>query len=430
MNSNLLQSSNPVSRNAQPKTLERASVWSRYRKVRALTESLARPLSDEDQCVQAMADASPTKWHLGHTSWFFETVVLRQFWPELPVYDEQFLYLFNSYYESLGPRQPRPQRGLITRPSVAQVNAYRTYVDEHIHEFVHRCDASLWPQALQAIELGLNHEQQHQELILTDVKYLLHQNPFATVYCPEGEPFVFSPQPTSAVKPEWLHFAGGLHAIGHDVAHEGSNFCYDNETPRHSVYVYPFELANRLVTCGEYLAFIEDGGYQNPSHWLSEGWSAVQAGNWLAPLYWKQNTEGHWRVFTLHGEQPLDLNQPVAHVSYFEAAAFASWANARLPREAELEVAFGEEEGGKATGLQQAFGACWQWTCSSYDAYPGFKPFEGAVAEYNGKFMVGQLVLKGSSCVTPEGHSRASYRNFFPPSARWQFSGIRLARDL
>lgn len=405
-------------------------MWSRYRKVRALTESLAKPLSDEDQCVQAMADASPTKWHLGHTSWFFETVVLRQFWPEMPVYDEQFLYLFNSYYESLGPRQPRPQRGLITRPSVAQVNAYRTYVDEHIHEFVHRCDASLWPQALQAIELGLNHEQQHQELILTDVKYLLHQNPFATVYCPEGEPFVFSPQPTSAVKPEWLHFAGGLHAIGQNVAYEGSNFCYDNETPRHSVYLYPFELAKRLVTCGEYLAFIEDGGYQNPAHWLSEGWSAVQAGNWLAPLYWKQNTKEKWQVFTLHGEQPLDLNQPVAHVSYFEAAAFASWAKARLPREAELEVAFGELEGGKETGLQQAFGACWQWTCSSYDAYPGFKPFEGAVAEYNGKFMVGQLVLKGSSCVTPEGHSRASYRNFFPPSARWQFSGIRLARDL
>lgn len=376
-----------------------------------------------------MADASPTKWHLGHTSWFFETVVLHQFWPELPAYDAQFLYLFNSYYESLGPRQPRPQRGLITRPSVSQVNAYRAHVDAHMQEFIHRCDPSDWPQALQAIELGLNHEQQHQELILTDVKYLLHQNPFGAVYRPQKGRVTLFPQAVQRAGeytvPQWLQFEGGLHSIGH----AGPNFGYDNETPRHSVHLYPFELASHLVTCGEYLQFIQDGGYQNPAHWLSEGWSAVQALQWRAPLYWKENNEGQWRIFTLHGEQPLDLNQPVSHISYFEAAAFASWAKARLPREAELEVAFSELESGHETTLQQAFGACWQWTCSSYDAYPGFKPFEGAVAEYNGKFMVGQLVLKGSSCVTPEGHSRASYRNFFPPSARWQFSGIRLARD-
>jgi ergothioneine biosynthesis protein EgtB len=415
-------------------TLERASAWAKYRKVRAWTEYLAEPLSDEDQCVQAMADASPTKWHLGHTSWFFETVVLRQFWPELSVYDAQFLYLFNSYYESLGPRQPRPQRGLITRPSVAQVKAYRAHVDAHIQAFIQRCDPTDWVLAFQAIELGLNHEQQHQELILTDVKYLLHQNPFGAVYRPQAGLVALHPQPlhcashqaTQHAPPRWLPFAGGLHSMGYT----GHGFCYDNETPRHSVYLYPFELASRLITCGEYLAFIEDGGYQNPAHWLSEGWSVVQACQWLAPLYWKQDTHGCWHVFTLHGELPLDLDQPVSHVSYFEAAAFASWANARLPREAELEVAFSEVEGGRSSDLQQAFGACWQWTSSSYDAYPGFKPFEGAVAEYNGKFMVGQLVLKGSSCVTPEGHSRASYRNFFPPSARWQFSGIRLARDL
>lgn len=412
-----------------PLTLERASAWAKYRKVREWTEYLAEPLSDEDQCVQAMADASPTKWHLGHTSWFFETVVLHQFWPELPAYDTQFLYLFNSYYESLGPRQPRPQRGLITRPSVAEVNAYRAHVDAHMQEFIHRCDPSDWPQALQAIELGLNHEQQHQELILTDVKYLLHQNPFGAVYRPQKERVSLVPKTVERsaehAVPQWLQFAGGLHSIGHS----GSRFCYDNETPTHSVYLYPFELASHLVTCGEYLQFIQDGGYQNPAHWLSEGWSTVQALQWRTPLYWKENSDGQWRIFTLHGEQPLDLNQPVSHISYFEAAAFASWAKARLPREAELEVAFSELESGKETALQQAFGACWQWTCSSYDAYPGFKPFEGAVAEYNGKFMVGQLVLKGSSCVTPEGHSRASYRNFFPPSARWQFSGIRLARD-
>ena len=425
MNSNPLQIAHPVSKNSKPLTLERASAAAKYRKVREWTEYLSDPLSEEDQCVQAMADASPTKWHLGHTSWFFETVVLHQYWPELPAYDAQFLYLFNSYYESLGPRQPRPQRGLITRPSVAEVNAYRAHVDAHMQEFIHRCDPADWPQALQAIELGLNHEQQHQELILTDVKYLLHQNPFGAVYRPQKGRVTLGPKAVEHAVPQWLQFAGGLHSIGNS----GSRFCYDNETPAHSVYLYPFELASHLVTCGEYLQFILDGGYQNPAHWLSEGWSAVQAQQWRAPLYWKENSDGQWRIFTLHGEQPLDLNQPVSHVSYFEAAAFASWAKARLPREAELEVAFCEVETGKATRLQQAFGACWQWTCSSYDAYPGFKPFEGAVAEYNGKFMVGQLVLKGSSCVTPEGHSRASYRNFFPPSARRQFSGIRLARD-
>lgn len=293
---------------------------------------------------------------------------------------------------------------------------YRAHIDTRMKTFISECEPAVWPKARQATELGLNHEQQHQELILTDVKYLLYQNPFNAIYLPQSKN---ESAPATGMPLHWLGYSEGVHSIGH----AGTGFCYDNETPRHNTYLYPFELANRLVTCREYLAFMENGAYSNPAHWLSEGWAFAQQAQWHAPLYWKESNQGEWQVFTLHGYQALDLDQPVTHISYYEAAAYASWAGARLPREAELELAFSQPD-----KLQQAFGTCWQWTSSSYDAYPGFKPFEGTVAEYNGKFMVGQLVLKGSSCATPAGHSRASYRNFFPPSARWQFSGLRLAK--
>jgi ergothioneine biosynthesis protein EgtB len=393
-----------------------AGLWiERYAQVRAATMALAAPLSDEDCCAQSMPDASPVKWHLAHTTWFFETFVLERFEDGFQPFHPAFRVLFNSYYNGVGDKHPRPQRGLLTRPSLAQVRAYRANVDARIAALVrrHGGDAAL----ATLLALGLQHEQQHQELILTDIKHLLAQNPMAPAYLEQhGAP---AGQGAPAAQ-AWLHFSGGVGEIGH----QGDGFCFDNELPRHKTYLDPYELSSRLVSNGEYLAFIEAGGYADAGLWLAEGWDWVRAQGIAAPHYWRRDdaAPGGWSAFTLHGQQPLDLDAPVTHVSLFEADAYAHWAGARLPTEAEWEHA------AHAPGLSQMFGHCWQWTSSSYAPYPGFRPAQGAIGEYNGKFMVNQYVLRGSSLATPQGHARASYRNFFPAGARWQFTGIRLAR--
>ena len=382
--------------------------------VRAYTRALAAPLSAEDACIQSMPDASPVKWHLAHTTWFFETVILSQV-PGYRPFDPRFAYLFNSYYEALGPRHPRPRRGLITRPSLAQIHAWRAHVDTAMEN---ACgDAGLQD----AIELGLHHEQQHQELILTDIKHAFFSNPLLPAYRTEA-PVLHAATPLDSVS-----LPGGISLIGHDGSKNGTEgFAFDNEGPRHQVLLRPFRIAARPVTNGEYQAFIADGGYRRPEFWLSDGWARVQEEGWDAPLYWLKDDDGTESVFTLSGVQPLDPNAPVEHVSFFEAAAYAAWARARLPTEFEWEAA------ATADACKPLFdhGAVWEWTRSSYDPYPGFKAFEGIAAEYNGKFMVGQVVLRGGSVATPPGHIRSTYRNFFPPHARWQFSGIRLAEDI
>lgn len=417
----------------------RSELAARFLAVRALSTQLAEPLSAEDQCLQGMPDASPTKWHLAHTTWFFETLVLARLAADYQALDRRFAYLFNSYYESLGPRQPRPQRGMISRPGVDEVLAYREHVDGELLAFIAECNEALWAAAASLIELGLNHEQQHQELILTDIKYGLSLNPFDPVYRPRRLATVSATGTRPVV---WLGFPGGEITVGRPA--EGS-FCYDNETPNHPALLRPYQLANRLTSCGDYLAFIADGGYRRPEFWLSDGWAAVSAGDWQAPLYWRQEAGGEWSLFTLHGRRPVDPTEPLCHISFYEAAAYANWADARLPTEFEWEAAMASrpvqgnfldpailhpQPPGTADGLQQAYGDTWVWTRSSYDPYPGFRPLPGALGEYNGKFMVGQLVLRGGSCASPPGHLRPTYRNFFPPAARWQFSGLRLARDL
>lgn len=394
----------------------------RYVAVRALSEALARPLSAEDQCIQSMPDASPTKWHLAHTTWFFERMVLARH-PKYRVFDSRFDALFNSYYLGLGTPMTRAERGLITRPTLGQVLAYRRHVDEAMGEVT---DATL----LSTIELGLHHEQQHQELLLTDIKHAFWKNPMHPAYCPA------LPADAGTAPPlQWWEHRGGEVEIGHD----DKSFAFDNEGPRHSRFVHPFRLASRLVTCGEYRDFVEDGGYDRPEFWLSDGWALSRAQGWHAPLYWLDNG----MVFTLHGVRKLNPAEPVVHMSFYEAAAYAAWARKRLPTEFEWETAardlpvtghFLEIDSliprpAREDTRAQMFGDAWEWTRSSYDPYPGFKPFDGEAVEYNGKFMVGQLVLRGGSCVTPPRHIRPTYRNFFPPSARWQFSGIRLAED-
>lgn len=382
-----------------------------YARVRARSLALAAPLSAEDCTIQSMPDASPVKWHLAHTSWFFESVILSRI-PGYAPFDPRFAYLFNSYYEALGPRHPRPRRGLLTRPSLEEILAYRAHVDAAMP------DACADVTLQDAITLGLNHEQQHQELILTDIKHAFFSNPLLPAYSPACSKETFAPSPATPVN--GIAIPGGVALIGHD----GGGFAFDNESPRHQVLLRPFRIASRPVSNGEYRAFIEDGGYRRPEFWLSDGWSKVQEEGWEAPLYWLQDDDGSARknadVFTLSGVQALDPNAPVEHVSFFEAAAYAAWAGGRLPTEFEWEAASPLIDHGQV----------WEWTRSAYDPYPGFKPFDGVAAEYNGKFMVGQMVLRGGSSATPPGHIRSTYRNFFPPQARWQFSGIRLAEDL
>ncbi|HJV85827.1 MAG TPA: ergothioneine biosynthesis protein EgtB [Noviherbaspirillum sp.] len=404
-----------------------------YLRVRAETLALAELLSDEDSCVQSMPDASPVKWHLAHTTWFFETFILERFERDFRPFHPAFRVLFNSYYNGIGEKHPRPQRGMLTRPSLGDVRAYRHQVDERIAMLLETDDERADIPHL--LEMGMHHEQQHQELILTDFKHLLSINPLQPAYSARPLPVTPYAEPLA-----WRKYDASIAGIGH----AGSGFCFDNETPRHRQFVEAFSLASRLSANGEYLAFIEDGGYANPSLWLSEGWDWLRANGIAQPIYWRRGDAG-WQEFTLHGLQPLDLNRPVTHVSYFEADAFARWSGARLPTEAEWEHAasgtadlgqtslhpsahIGAHTGTLDAPLSQLFGECWQWTQSSYTPYPGYRAVEGAIGEYNGKFMCNQYVLRGSSCATPQGHARLTYRNFFPASARWQFSGIRLAR--
>jgi ergothioneine biosynthesis protein EgtB len=412
---------------------ERSSHARRYADIRGQTEALAAPLSPEDCALQSMPDASPVKWHLAHTTWFFETFVLAPQANAYEVFDPQFRVLFNSYYHGVGERHPRPERGLVSRPDLATVHAYRAHVDHAMRALLAR---DLTPESASLIELGMHHEQQHQELILTDLKHLFSRNPLRPAYEARW--------PLLPVKPAaltWHRYAPGLTTIGH----RGDGFAFDNESPAHQVFVAPFEIASRPVTHGEFAAFIADGGYRRPELWLSLGFDVVQAQRWSAPLYW-EDRDGRWWTFTLRGMAEIDPHAPVCHVSYFEADAYARWAGARLPTEFEWEVAAREASidgnfvdsgvlhplpsaGSSGGSPQQLYGDVWEWTSSSYGPYPGFRVAEGAVGEYNGKFMCSQYVLRGGSCATPASHIRATYRNFFPPEARWQFSGIRLARD-
>ena len=399
---------------------DRSPLADRFAAVRARTLALAEPLSAEDQCVQSMPEASPTKWHLAHTSWFFETVVLGPHAADYEAFEPRWHPLFNSYYESLGPRHPRPQRGLLTRPLLPSVHRYRAHVEAGVQHLIGTADEATWATVQPLVELGLQHEEQHQELILTDILHALSCNPLLPAY--QEAPSLRLAGSAPAVN--WIAGPGGPVRIGHP----GEGFAFDNETPRHTAWLQPYRIADRLVTCGEYADFIADGGYRTASLWLSDGWTLVQSQQWQAPLYWiapgdPRAPSAQWQVFGLDGVRLLDPGAPVCNLSFYEAAAFAEWAGARLPTEAEWEAA------SELPGMHQLTGHAWQWTRSSYDPYPGYHPWPGTVAEYNGKFMVGQLVLRGGSAATPPGHARRSYRNFFPPAARWQFSGLRLARD-
>jgi dimethylhistidine N-methyltransferase len=395
-----------------PAQVSRPSLIERYRKVRAGSIDLAAPLSPEDQIAQSMADASPVKWHLAHITWFFETFVLAPNLAGYEPFDPRFSYLFNSYYEAVGARHPRPARGLLTRPSAVEILAYRAHVDAAMERVL---AGAIEPKVRDLVILGLAHEEQHQELILMDVLNLFAASPVYPAYAPDG----LVPE-TSDLTPEWVSFAGGLVEIGAD----GGEFSFDNESPRHQVFLQPYRLANRLVTNGEWLQFMAAGGYRRPEFWLSDGWARVQAEGWQAPLYWECDGD-IWRTRTLRGRQTVDPDAPAVHLSFYEAAAFAAWAGKRLPTEAEWEHAAASSP----DDLAQIEGAAWQWTASAYSPHPGFVAAAGAVGEYNAKFMVGQMVLKGGSCVTPTGHSRPSYRNFFYPHQRWMFAGLRLAED-
>lgn len=431
-------------------TIPDQTLQERFRAVRAASERLAEPLHPEDCVVQSMPDASPTKWHLAHTSWFFETLVLK---PTLSTYrplDSAYNYLFNSYYNTIGKQFSRPHRGLVTRPTLAATLKYRRHVDRHMTALFERAAEGVIQLPETVITVGLHHEQQHQELIVTDLKHLLAQNPLYPVYRERSQAAASGGRPSERRPPvatsrpwppgvRWIEHDGGVVEVGH--ADDG--FAFDNETPRHRVFLYPFRLASRLVTCGEYLEFMADGGYRRPELWLSDGWFTVQQERWTAPLYWVEQ-DAAWQQFTLSGLRGVAAAEPVCHLSFYEADAYARWADARLPSEAEWEVIaadapvegnFAEDECFHPVPVPsdeapaQLFGDVWEWTHSPYTAYPGYRPPAGALGEYNAKFMSGQYVLRGGSCATPVSHIRATYRNFFPPAARWQFSGIRLARD-
>ena len=413
----------------------REALLASYRRIRADTEQLCAPLETEDYCIQSIPDVSPAKWHLAHTSWFFETFLLLPFLPDYRCFDPAYDHLFNSYYLTHGQPFSRPVRGLLSRPTVAEIYQYRAAIDAAMQHLIASLSEQPWHAAEQLLVLGLNHEQQHQELILTDLKHIFAQNPLRPGYR------TLPPPPQQAQEElAWVPVEEGLYRVGH----HGDGFGYDNEYPRHKVWLQPFALASRPVSNADYIAFIDAGGYLDPALWLADGWAAVQANDWHAPLYWEQR-DGDWWQMTLGGMRPVDLAAPVCHVSQYEAAAYAAWADERLPTEFEWEVAVANQPirgnfrnsdylqpaaGSADCTLQQCFGDVWEWTASAYAPYPGYRAPHGTVGEYNGKFMSSQMVLRGGSCVTPADHMRASYRNFFYPGDRWQFSGIRLARDL
>ena len=424
----------------------RSSLIADYQKVRKFSEQLCETLEIEDYVLQSMPDVSPTKWHLAHTSWFFETFLLHSLVPHYTSPHPQYAYLFNSYYNSLGERHCRPKRGLISRPTVKETYTYRAYVDTYILNLLETCDEGQLARITPILTLGLHHEQQHQELMLTDIKHVLSYNPLHPAYRPVRAEQAQGIAPTEIPPIAWSTFPEQMAWIGH----EGTSFCYDNEEPRHREFVHAFQLGSRLTTNGEYAQFIEAGGYSDPLLWLSSGWYTVQQEGWEAPLYWEKQ-DGRWFFMTLSGFREVDMAEPVCHVSYYEADAYARWAGARLPTEAEWEIAAKDvptegnfvergfyhpaplsvEAGHIATqGLTQMYGDVWEWTQSPYSPYPGYKPAPGAIGEYNGKFMCNQFVLRGGSCATSQTHIRATYRNFFPPDARWQFMGIRLAREV
>jgi ergothioneine biosynthesis protein EgtB len=405
-----------------------------YRSVRHDTEALCEPLETEDFQIQTMPDVSPTKWHIAHVSWFFETFLLQHFLTGYQPYHPKFGHLFNSYYETVGTFHPRPQRGLLNRPTIKEVFAYRAYVDEHMQKLLMLSDHPKRDEIVMRTRVGLNHEQQHQELMLTDIKHVFASNPLRPAYQTRTLPTT-----EQATALQWRSHPGGLVSIGH----AGDEFCYDNEMPVHKTYVEPFKIASRLVTNGEFIEFINDRGYEQVDLWLSDAWSTVKQNQWQAPLYWEP-VDGQWWHMTLNGMQPVDRHAPVCHISFYEADAFARWAGKRLPNEAEWEIVARElpiegnlRDSGNLhpvaanadTGLQQFYGDVWEWTQSPYSPYPGFKPMAGSLGEYNGKFMCSQFVLRGGSCVTPADHIRATYRNFFYPKDRWQFSGLRLAEN-
>ncbi len=425
--------------NAENIALEdREGFISRYKTVRKFTDELCKPLVTEDYVVQSMPDVSPTKWHIAHTTWFFETFVLAKAINNYEPLNHDYAYLFNSYYIQAGNRFYRPHRGLLTRPTVAEIFKYREFIDQKMIEFIQSAKEEVYEKFAPVIEIGINHEQQHQELMLTDIKHVFSMNPLHPVYNDVDLASVNSIPST-----KWVAFEEGVYEIGH----EGNGFSYDNETPRHKTFIQPFELANRLVTNAEYLEFIEDGGYSKPELWLSDGHGAVEREKWIAPLYWEKHN-GDWWNFKLNGFNKLELNEPLCHVSHFEADAFARWAGCRLPTEFEWEIASSniplegnfvenkifhpvaqnvKENTNKQ--LNQMFGDVWEWTQSAYLPYPRYRTLPGALGEYNGKFMSGQIVLRGGSCATSVTHIRKTYRNFFYPQSRWQFMGIRLARD-
>ena len=414
----------------------RTDLLARYRQVRSALEAACAPLSPEDLVVQSMPDASPAKWHLAHTSWFFETFVLSD--PALGPYrpfHPKFGYLFNSYYDAVGDRHPRPKRGLLTRPTADEVYRYRAHVDAELADRLPRIPEAEFERLRPVLELGLNHEQQHLELVFTDVKHTFAQNSLRPAYR------ALPTMPTAKVPTvQWVPFEPGVRRIGH----AGDGFAFDNEGPAHRVFLEPFAVASRLVTCGEYLQFMADDGYNRPELWLSDGWAAKRQHGWDAPLYWERQGD-QWLAFTLAGMRPVNESEPVCHLSFYEADAFARWAGVRLPTEEEWEVAASNQPvagnlleqdrlhpapPSDAGTMVQLFGDVWEWTQSPYVPYPGYRPLAGALGEYNGKFMCNQMVLRGGSCVTPRTHIRATYRNFFPPEARWQFTGLRLARSL
>ncbi len=434
----------PVQAHKGSNVSNRAELIRRFTETRQVTEDLCRPLETEDHVVQTIDDVSPPKWHLGHTTWFFERVILQEFEPNFSHYNERYYYIFNSYYETFGPRVVRDRRGTISRPTVTQVLTYRRQITERMVKLLEEISMDQWPMIVDMVMVGINHEQQHQELLITDVKHILASNPLLPVYTERPE----LPRPTRVDTTDFVEFAGDLHEIG---ARPGEfDFVYDNEFPLHKQYVHPFKLASRPVSNGEFLEFIEDGGYHDHRWWLSDGWDIVQRERWEAPMYWDKDGE-QWQIMTLSGMCALDPLEPVCHASFFEAAAFARWKGMRLPTEAEWEVAARTQSIDDRRGsfmddktfhpvaraddesmarFARLFGDCWEWTLSAYNPYPGYKASNDALGEYNGKFMNAQRVLRGGSCATAHNHIRPTYRNFFQSDKRWQFTGFRLADDL